>query len=226
MTLQPSPLLLGGKELTVYDAPAPTHLLLQPCDEHDLEAIPQEMETISQSVPEPFSLYALHVEDWFSELSPWAAPPVFGKQAFGDGAAATLTAITHNILPELNRQYPGLPIILGGYSLAGLFALWAGYTCSAFDAIAAASPSVWFPGWLPFASAHTMQARAVYLSLGDKEPQTRNAQMSTVGDALTAQAELLRAESKEYTMVWNQGGHFRDSGPRTGKAFAWCMQHC
>ena len=226
MTLQPTTLLLGGKALTVYEASAPTHLLLQPCDEHDFEGMGQEAETIGRSAPDAFSLYALHVGDWFNELSPWAAPPVFGKQPFGDGAAATLSFITRHVIPELHRRHPGLPIILGGYSLAGLFALWAGYNSSQFAAIAAASPSVWFPGWLPFASAHTMQARSVYLSLGDKEPQTRNARMATVGEAITAQAALLRAEGRECTMEWNQGGHFRDSGLRTGKAFAWCMQHC
>lgn len=40
---------------------------------------------------------------------------------------------------------------LGGYSLAGLFSLWAAYQTNLFAGIAAASPSVWFPGFLDYA---------------------------------------------------------------------------
>ena len=57
------------------------------------------------------------------------------------------------LIPEIGRRYgleeniKDIPVILGGYSLAGLFALWSAYqeSCAVkFAAAAGMSPSVWF----------------------------------------------------------------------------------
>ena len=61
----------------------------------------------------------------------------------------TLRFLTEQVIPTLEQQYPlpeNVKIILGGYSLAGLFALWASTQTDLFYGVAAASPSVWFPG--------------------------------------------------------------------------------
>lgn len=63
--------------------------------------------------------------------------------------------------------------IIGGYSLAGLFALWAAYQTDTFKAVAAASPSIWFPGFVDFMKDREIHTKRVYLSLGDKEEKTR-----------------------------------------------------
>ncbi len=78
--------ICAGKECFVYDNPDAYHLLVQPIDEHDLEVLDQEMEAIRTLSDKPFSLVAFKIEDWNQELSPWPAPPVFGKIPFGDGA--------------------------------------------------------------------------------------------------------------------------------------------
>ena len=78
------------------------------------------------------------------------APAVWGTEGFGEGADDTLRIITDSLIPEAlgSGMLSDKPsIFLGGYSLAALFALWAGYQ-RPFDGICAASPSVWFPGWL------------------------------------------------------------------------------
>ena len=82
-----------------------------------------------------FTYAAVEVEDWNRDLSPWTAPPVFGKIPFGGQARGTLDQLMSDILPQFD---PELPKILGGYSLAGLFALWAQYETGAFDGVAAA----------------------------------------------------------------------------------------
>ena len=38
-------------------------------------------------------MLAIKVDNWNQELSPWKAPAVFGKEAFGDGASNLLTEI-------------------------------------------------------------------------------------------------------------------------------------
>lgn len=114
---------------------------------------------------------------------------------------------------------------LGGYSLAGLFSLWASYQTDRFAGIAAASPSVWFPGFLPYMKEHENQSRAVYLSLGDKEEKTRNPVMTTVGDCIREAHAWLQQCGIGSTLEWNPGNHFRDPGLRTAKAFAWVMKN-
>ena len=112
-------------------------------------------------------MIAVKVDDWNLDLSPWRSPAVFGKEDFGGGAASLLEEILRLCSDESKTYY------LGGYSLAGLFSLWASYQTDRFAGIAAASPSVWFPGFLPYMKEHENQSRAVYLSLGDKEEKTK-----------------------------------------------------
>ena len=83
---------------------------------------------IRQQTSEPFSLLAFEIDDWQQQLTPWAAPAVFGKVPFGDGASTTLAFMTEQLLPHLQAEGIFEPtrmrLLLGGYSLAGLFALW------------------------------------------------------------------------------------------------------
>ena len=113
---------------------------------------------------------------------------------------------------------------IGGYSLAGLFALWAAYQTDVFKGVAAASPSMWFPGFADNMRENTIHAKSVYLSLGDKEEKTRNPVMATVGDRIREAYNLLREQGINATLEWNQGNHFKDADIRTAKAFAWVIK--
>ena len=212
---------LSDRTCFLYQDEAATHLLIQPIDEHDLEVLDQEVETIKELSDKPFSLVAFMIKDWNQELTPWVAPPVIGKTPFGDGAEKTLKFITSQLLPEVQENIPHL--ILGGYSLAGLFALWAGYQTDKFEGIVAASPSVWFPKWIEYAKDNKPLAKSIYLSLGDKEEKTKNPVMAQVGNAIRRQNELLKGQNVNTILEWNSGNHFIDSEKRTAKGFAWVM---
>lgn len=151
-------------------------------------------------------------------LSPWKAPAVFGNEGFGEGAAATLTEILSLCRDNTKRYY------IGGYSLAGLFALWAAYQTDVFAGIAAASPSVWFPGFIEYMKTHSIRSRRIYLSLGDREEKTRNLVMAEVGKCIREAEEWLQQNGIQTTLEWNSGGHFRDSAFRTARAFAWIIK--
>ena len=212
---------LSDRTCFLYQDEAAKHLLIQPIDEHDLEGLEQEVETIKELSDKPFSLVAFMIKDWNQELTPWAAPPVFGKTPFGDGAEKTLEFITSQLLPEVQKNIPHL--ILGGYSLAGLFALWAGYQTGKFEGIAAASPSVWYPKWIDYASENKPLAKSVYLSLGDKEEKAKNPVMAQVGNAIRKHHELLMEQEINTILEWNAGNHFVDSDKRMAKGFAWLL---
>ena len=214
---------LSDRTCFLYQDAEATHLLIQPIDEHDLEVLDQEVKAIKELSDKPFSLLAFMIKDWNQELTPWAAPPVFGKVPFGNGAGKTLGFITNQLLPEVQENIPHL--IPGGYSLAGLFALWAGYQTDRFEGIAAASPSVWYPQWIDYASENKPLAKSVYLSLGDKEEKAKNPVMAQVGNAIRKQHELLTEQKINTILEWNAGNHFVDSDKRMAKGFAWLINN-
>jgi hypothetical protein len=192
-------------------------VLIQPVDDYDLAGIENEFRTIRATTGADLRLVAAKVRDWNVDLSPWEAPAVFGNEKFGSGAPDTL----EELLELTGAQ--GKTYYLGGYSLAGLFALWASYRTSAFSGIAAASPSVWFPGFINFAKSLRPRCSAVYLSLGDREEKTRNPVMATVGDRIRELYDILKAAGTDCVLEWNQGNHFKEPDIRTAKAFSWLI---
>ncbi len=243
---------IGGKQCHLYGFDeggsgcpvAALPLLVQPADDHDLAVLDSEVAEIGRLHGAGFRLVAFKVDDWNADLSPWEAPPAFGNEPFGGKAEQTLDCIENELLPALLGENSGAdapaldaPVILGGYSLAGLFALWAGTQSERFHGVAAASPSVWFPGWIEYAEKHWQSAQEgtgqsdslksgpqrIYLSLGDKEERTRNQQMARVGDCIRRQHEILTAAGIANTLVFEQGNHFKEPDLRTARAFAWVM---
>lgn len=217
---------IGNRPCRIYGEANAEYLLLQMTGEHELQSMDYEVAAIAQS-SQNFLFAAIPVESWNDELSPWKSPAVWGKECFGGNAADTLRFLTEQVIPALKQQF-ALPenvrIILGGYSLAGLFALWASTQTELFSGVAAASPSVWFPGWMEFEQQHLIQAQRVYLSLGDKEEHTKNTVMATVGDNIRTLHSRLAERGTDCTLEWNCGGHFKDADLRTARAFRWVME--
>ena len=217
---------IGNRPCRIYGEAHAEYLLLQMTGEHELQSMESEVTAIAQSAHH-FLFAAIPVESWNDALSPWKSPAVWGKQGFGGNAAETLCFLTERVILILKQQYPlpeNVKIILGGYSLAGLFALWASTQTDLFYGVAAASPSVWFPGWMEFEQQHSIQAQRVYLSLGDKEEHTKNTVMAVVGDNIRTLRSRLAERGADCTLEWNSGGHFKDADLRTAKAFRWVME--
>lgn len=193
-------------------------ILIQMVDDHDLEFIDNEVAHIN---PGDFRLITVKVNNWNTDLSPWEAPPVFGNTRFGKGATETLSLLTKSIIPSLGCSRAEL--FIGGYSLSGLFALWAACNTSIFKGVVAASPSAWFPGFVEYVKNNPVRTQAVYLSLGDKEEKTRNPVMATVGNAMRELCEIISGQGVECTLEWNEGNHFRNPDLRTAKGFSYIL---
>lgn len=221
--------VITGKRVFVFADEAPEVLLIEPMDLRDLEFLDKEIETLKAGTDRPFALATLIIEDWNNDLTPWAAEPVFGKEPFGNGAPATLRLIEEELIPEMENIFPmlkGAERILGGYSLSALFALWGAYEGHSFTGAAAASPSVWYPGWMDYVRSQKPNASKIYLSLGDKEYKSRNKTMATVEDCIREYADILSGtEGVTTTLEWNPGNHFVQADKRTAKAFLWVMNH-
>ena len=195
----------------------PEWIIIQPVDEHDLQGLDEEVTWLGNHSSTTFTLVAFRIRNWNVELSPWKAPAVFGREDFGEGASNTLCYV----LDELVTRFKGNRYCLGGYSLAGLFALWSGYQTDVFSSIVGASPSVWFPKWIEYADRHKMKANRVYLSLGDKETKARNPITARVGECIERMHKLLDCEKR---VEWNEGNHFKDNAIRTAKGLAWAIR--
>ena len=214
-------------DMLTYGDPEADTLLIQMTDDHELEVIEKEVSYIRELTDgQSFCLKAVKVKNWNQDLSPWPAPAVFGKEDFGDGAAGTLRFLQNEVFAEADTDAARAvkSMYIGGYSLAGLFALWAGYQTERFDGIAAASPSVWFPHFTEYMRQNRMGTEKVYLSLGDREERTRNPVMAQVGNAIRDAEAILKEEGKDCVLEWNRGNHFKEPELRTAKAFAWLIK--
>lgn len=183
------------------------------------------MEVVSD---QGFVLVTYEVDDWNKAFSPWKALAAFGSEPFAGGAQETLRWIEDILIPEVHMRL-GMErkIFLAGYSLAGLFSLWAVYEKELFDGVVCCSGSLWYPDWDKYVSDKKIgKACSVYLSLGDKEERTKNRMMKQVGDRTRTQETLLEKDPQVLTstLEWNKGGHFEDSGIRLAKGIKWILQ--
>ena len=208
------------KTIYEYGNPESPNVLIQIVDDHDLSLISSEYSTIRSLSGKDIRLFALMVDRWNFDLTPWNAPAVFGREDFGNGAEATLAEVL-KLTSDPEKNY-----YIGGYSLAGLFALWAVFQTDTFKGAAAASPSVWFPGFMDYVKSNEIRTPKVYLSLGDREDKTRNPVMATVSDRIREMHNLLIEREVTCSLEWNPGNHFKDPDLRTAKAFAWLLYDC
>ena len=218
--------IINGRECFLSDAINPKYILIQTLGNHERGIFDRTTELIAESCGVPFVLAAFQVFDWNLDLTPWHDDAIDRKAEVGTKTGETLGYVTESLLPALEADYGKLPVILGGYSLGGLFALWSSMQTDRFSAVAAASPSLWIKDWLDYAKDWPVKAGKVYLSLGDQEEHVKNRLIARVGDSVRGEYELLQTQlgRENCTLVWNPGGHFQDGDKRLASAFSWCIK--
>lgn len=202
-------------------------------------------------VPAGVSLVRIGVDLWEENFSPWCAPRVFAKGPnFGNGAQKTLDVLINRVIPWAESDLTELPAyrVLVGYSLAGLFSLWAGMTQAsvspqvardsqlgvpaapqpaAFQRIGAVSGSFWFPSLLDYVDQQLGEGAVslthAYLSLGDREARTPNPQIMHVQENAELLAAKLRDAGITSTFELNRGNHFQNVEERIQKALNWLV---
>ena len=215
-------LSIANRPCRLFGSETPDCILVQPSARHENASLEAEVTQLTALIGRPFLLVTIELEDWTIDLMPWPDRKISKDPRAGFRAGET----RRRILDEVVSKYPGVPIILGGYSLAGLFSLWASTQTARFTAVAAASPSLWIAEWDIFALQHPVLAKDVYLSLGDREEISKNSAIARVGDRLRAQYVLLSEQLGEShcTLIWEEGSHFSDNAGRLARAFLWCME--
>ena len=160
--------------------------------------------------------------NWDHDLSPWHCPPVFRDDPpFTGGADEYLELLLTEILPRAREHIKGTPshVCIAGYSLAGLFALYALYKCDMFDRAASMSGALWFPNFKEYVTENPIKKLPdkIYLSLGDRESKTKNQILQTVQEDTEIIAEHYRQLGIDVLFELNRGSHFKDAEKRSAK---------
>ena len=211
---------VSGKEVTLYPAmQADRPLIVLNTYTGDGESVMREL---NKTGAEDINLLVVGNLDWNHDMTPWYCPPLSADDTPATGGTDEyLELLLSKILPKAGTLVCGSPTrtCIAGYSLAGLFALYAMYRCHAFDRAASISGSLWFPDFREFAVGHNMlrQPDRIYLSLGDKEKKTRHPLLKTVQDNTEALAKHYRQLGIAVTFELNPGNHFQDAALRSAK---------
>lgn len=218
---------LDGRTVTVVPAPvANAPVVYVPSVSDNAEALAAACHGLGAP---GFSLVCVSGLDWDADLSPWPAENVFkGQPPFAGRAPEFLGWMEHRLIPTAEEQLPSPDTshrIAAGYSLAGLFALWAPYHTDAFCSVVSASGSLWFPGFLAICERlpFVRKPRRAYLSLGKKESRSRNPLLRETQGATEALARRLVDEGVDATFVLNPGGHFDNPTGRLAAGIAWAL---
>ena len=188
----------------------------------------QAFQAVQDAGGPAFTLVTVSGLDWDRDMAPWDCPAVFkNAQPFVGGAGNYLRLLTEKIVPEAEKELPTPPRWRGiaGYSLAGLFAVYALYQTDVFSRAASMSGSLWFPGmkWYVFSREWKRPPDGVYFSLGDKENRTRNPVLKSVRQDSEEIEALYQSKGVDTAFQLNPGNHYDRAAERTAAGIAWIL---
>lgn len=209
-----------NKEITLYkstDINAP--LIVFNTFEGDGEGVYQALQNMGCT---SLNLLVIGNIDWNHDMSPWYMPSIYSKEkSFSGGADEYLKLLIDKILPRAKELMDGEPKFTGiaGYSLAGLFAVYAMYKTDVFDRVACMSGSLWFHDFIEYCKRNEYKrwTDKIYFSLGDKEANTRNPVLKTVEYNTRELSEYFKNLGSEVIFKLNKGNHFTDTVLRSAK---------
>ena len=176
----------------------------------------------------PFTLVAISDLDWNHDMVPWDSPPAFkNAEPCTGGADDYLRLLTEEIIPMAEKEITGAPSWRGivGYSLAGLFALYAIYRTDLFSRVGSMSGTLWFPGIKDYIFSHEpkRQPDHMYFSLGDKESKTRNSILRSVRQNTEEIQAFYQAKGINTVFQLNPGNHYDHASERTAAGMVWLL---
>lgn len=161
-------------------------------------------------------------------MVPWDSPSAFkNAEPCTGGADEYLRLLTEEIIPAAEKEINGVPRWRGiaGYSLAGLFALYAIYRTDLFSRVGSMSGSLWFPGMKEYIFSHEPKRwpDCMYFSLGDKESKTRNPVLRNVRQNTEEIHAFYRGKGIDTAFQLNPGNHYNQAVERTAAGLCWLL---
>ena len=175
----------------------------------------------------PFHLVSITGLRWDEELSPWAHAPVVSREDnFTGEADKYIRRLAETIIPRIEEKIKApTSRIIAGYSMGGLFALYAPYITDLFSRAVSASGSVWYPGFVSYVQENDFLRKpdAVYLSLGDRDSRTKNRFLSQTENCTRELCSIYKSQDINSIFELNPGNHFKDAPHRLAKGIAWTL---
>lgn len=222
---------IDGKEITIYPGTAPdAPLIVMNSYRGDGSSV---VDAAKRCTSKDFSMVNISGLSWDDDMTPWPCPPISPDDTACRGKAGDyMKQLEDDILQEVLKslaQQGFHPSWIGivGYSLGGLFAVWSMYQTSLFDRVASVSGSLWFPGFIPYATETAIKRKpsCLYLSIGSKESKVRNSYLQTTENNTRKLYEWYQNHGIPSTFDLNPGNHFVHAAERMGKGIAWILQH-
>ena len=180
------------------------------------------------------NLVLLNANNRTDDYTPW---PLQASETmpidFGGKAEKHLSFIMTHVIPFCESEYGFASSAdkraIGGYSLGGLFSLYAAVNTDLFRIVLSCSSSLWYPGFLDYLKEHPFKAThlKLYMSVGDQEGTTAT---NLTADQ-TSNTMLLKDfyeptfEPNDFKFLLEEGNHGNDIPGRAWRAVEWVEEN-
>ena len=210
----------AGKLIRLYGTEKGSPLIIMNTAGTESSAV---FECAKKLTASPFTLASVSGIKWNDEMTPWPSPPVSSWDTPYSGLADKyLTQLEETIIPEIISRLGAEPeyIAAAGYSLGGLFALYALFRTDIFSRAASISGSLWYPGFADFAAVNELKCSPslIYVSLGDREAKKGSPVMRSVQEKTESIVSAFRQKGMNVIFEMNPGSHFSQPEMRAAKA--------
>jgi len=167
------------------------------------------IEMIKESISEPLHIIYFEDFDWNRDFSPWP------YDKFEGHGLDTIKEALDGIVGK---------VMVVGYSMGGLLALYAASIDSRVVSFASISGSFWYPDLIVHLMNNSINNKTIYLSLGDDEYKTKNYIMHSINERTNQIRDILKDSNKLY-FEWNGGNHFRNTEERIIKGMMYLLTY-
>ncbi len=177
----------------------------------------------------PLNIAVVDPGVWEDALSPWPEPGLSVNMAgFGGKGRELIRDYWKKIIPKAEQLVVIKPKfrVISGYSMAGLWAIYAGWESGLFEGVAVASASLWYDGFVDYmkTKAPAASLKRVQMSLGEKEEQTKNPRLATIRTATEEVCGIMKKNGVAAELVMTEGGHFSNAAGRLANAIRATMK--
>ena len=188
---------------------------------------------ISKHQP-PLNFVLLNANNRTDDYTPW---PLQAAETmpmdFGGKAEEHLSFITTHVIPFCESEYGFASIaekrVIGGYSLGGLFSLYAAVNTDLFGTVLSCSSSLWYPDFLDYLKEHLFKAAhsKLYMSVGDQEGTTATNLTAAQTSNTIALKDFYepKFQAGDFKFTLEEGNHGNDIPGRVERAVEWVEEN-
>ena len=182
----------------------------------------------------PLNFVLLNANNRTDDYTPW---PLQASETmpmdFEGKAEEHLSFISTHVIPFCESEY-GLASsaekrVIGGYSLGGLFSLYAAVNTDLFGTVLSCSSSLWYPDFLDYLKEHPFKAAhpKLYMSVGDQEGTTATNLTATQTSNTIVLKDFYESkfEPNNFKFILEEGNHGNDIPGRAWRAVEWVEEN-